>query len=122
MKRSQLENKYIKNSTVENMNRYKKHKNFYSKLYKKERKKFYCQLVIKNITDNKLFWITMKLSKKPDAFGNIPTKILRSSSDICNVILQNIWNSEILEKLYFPNKLKLADITPLYKKKDPILV
>ena len=122
MKRSQLENKYIKNSTVENMNRYKKHKKICSKLYKKESKKFYSQLVIKNITDNKLFWITMKPSKKPDAFGNIPTKILRSSSDICNVALQNIWNSEILEKLYFPNKLKLADITPLYKKKDPILV
>ena len=30
MKRSQLENKYISNSTVENMNKYKKHKNFSS--------------------------------------------------------------------------------------------
>ena len=60
MKRSQLENKYIRNSAVENMNKYKKHKNFCSKLYKKERKKFYSQLDIKNITDNKLFWKTMK--------------------------------------------------------------
>ena len=44
----------------------KKHKNFCSKLYKKERKKFYSQLDIKNITDNKLFWKTMKpfLSEK----------------------------------------------------------
>ena len=225
MKRSQLENKYIRNYTVENMNKYKKHKNFCSKLYKKERKKFYSQL---DITDNKLFWKTMKPllsdkctyaskislvhndvisddqeladifnnffeqavdilgmqeyqsdhnidinsisddpsdyaiakyknrpsiiminenvsfesrfsfmtvneenvqreildlnSKKPCTFGNIPTKMLRSSSDICNVALQNIWNSEILGKLYFPNKLKLADITPVYKKKDPTLV
>ena len=55
MKRSQLENKYISTSTVENMNKYKKHKNFCSKLYKKEKKKFYSQLDIKNITDNKLF-------------------------------------------------------------------
>ena len=48
------------------MNKYKKHKNFCSKLYKKERKKFYSQLDIKNITDNKLFWKTMKsfLSEK----------------------------------------------------------
>ena len=61
-------------------------------------------------------------SKKPGTFGNIPTKMLKSSSDICNVALQNIWNSEILGKLYFPNKLKLADITPVYKKKDPTLV
>ena len=32
----------------------------YSKLHKKERKKFYFQLDIKNITDNKLFWKTIK--------------------------------------------------------------
>ena len=66
MKRSKLENKYISNSTVENSNKYKKHKNFCSKLYKKERKKYYSQLDIKNITDNKLFWKIMKpfLSEK----------------------------------------------------------
>ena len=60
--------------------------------------------------------------KKTDTFENIPTKMLKSSSEICSVALQNIWNSEILGKLYFPNKLKLADITPVYKKKDPTLV
>ena len=32
----------------------------YSKLYKKERKKFYFQLDIKNITDNELFRKTIK--------------------------------------------------------------
>ena len=63
MKPSQLENKYISNSTVENMNKYKNHKNFCSKLYKKERKKFYSQLDIKNITD-KLSWKTMKQFEK----------------------------------------------------------
>ena len=66
MKRSQLQNKSISNSTVENRNKYKKHKYFCSKLYKKERKKFYSQLDIENIIDNKLFWKTMKpfLSEK----------------------------------------------------------
>ena len=48
--------------------------------------------------------------------------MLKSSSEICNVALQNIWNSEILGKLYCPNNLKLVDITPVYKKKDPTLV
>ena len=60
MKRSQLEHKYISNFTVENMNKYKKHKNLCSKPYIKERKKFYSQLDIKTFTDNKLFWKTMK--------------------------------------------------------------
>ena len=55
--------------------------------------------------------------KKPDAFGYIPTKMLISSSEICNVALQNIWDSEISGKLYFPNKLKLVDVTPVYKRK-----
>ena len=32
----------------------------YSKLYKKERKKFYFQLDIKNVTDNELFRKTIK--------------------------------------------------------------
>ena len=40
-------------------------------------------------------------SKKPGALGNIPTKILQSSSKICNVVLQNICNSEILGKFIF---------------------
>ena len=41
IKRSQLENKHPRDSTVENRNKYKKQKNFCSKLYKKDRKKFY---------------------------------------------------------------------------------
>ena len=57
-------------------------------------------------------------SKIPGMFGNLSTKMLkRNSSEICTVVLQNIWNSEILGKLHFPNKLNLADITPIYKKK-----
>ena len=59
MKRSQLGSKYYRDSTVENGNKYKK-QNFCSKLYKKKRKKFYSNLDIKNVTDNKLFWKTMK--------------------------------------------------------------
>ena len=55
-------------------------------------------------------------------FGNIPTKVLKDSSDICNLILQDIWNYEILGKKYFPKNLKLLDINPVYKKTDPTLV
>ena len=60
MKRSQLESKYYRDSTVENGNKYEKQKSFCSKLYKKEKKKFYSNLDIKNVTDNRLFWKTMK--------------------------------------------------------------
>lgn len=37
-------------------------------------------------------------SEKPGTFWNIPTKILKGFSDVCDAILQNIWNSEIQEK------------------------
>ena len=62
IKRSQLENKCISNSAIENMNKYIKHKKFCSKLCKKEMKKFYSQLDTKNIIDNELFWKIMKPS------------------------------------------------------------
>ena len=60
MKRCELESKYYKNNTNENKKLYKKQNNFCSKLYKKERKKYYKNLDLKNITDNKLFWKTIK--------------------------------------------------------------
>ena len=53
IERSQLENKYLQNSSNENKIRYKKQKIFCSRLYKKERKKIYSKLDIKHFTDNK---------------------------------------------------------------------
>ena len=50
-------------------------------------------------------------------FGNILTKILKESTNVCNTVLRDIWNFNILEKQNFPQNLKLVDITPGYKKK-----
>ena len=61
-------------------------------------------------------------SKKAATLGNIPTKVLKDSSDISYSILQDIWNYEILGKRYFPKNLKLVDITLVHKEKDPIVV
>ena len=60
-------------------------------------------------------------TKKASTFGNIPTKILKDSSEDCSIVLRNISNFEILGKQYFSQNLKLADVTPVYKKKDPTL-
>ena len=60
MKRSELESKYLKNRTNENLKSYKKQRNFCSKLYKKERKKYYERLDLNNVTDNKKLWKTVK--------------------------------------------------------------
>ena len=226
MRRTQLQNKYFKYKTPEILSNYKKQKNFCSKLYKKEKKQFYNNLELNKVTDNKLFWKTIKplmsdkgnltnqiclvdnekllinekdiattlnnyfdtavsnleiiddrfllsdvgsltdsidiavrkfethpsiLSikhrvqstptfdfveisldeitneinmlnkKKAGTFGNIPAKHLKESANICNTYLLKIWNEEILQTQSFPDMLKLADITPIYKKEDATL-
>ena len=55
--------------------------------------------------------------KKAGTFGNIPTKVRKISPDICYKVLEKTWNSEILGKQYFLQNLKLADITPVFKRK-----
>ena len=54
--RSELKSKYVKNKTSENLKSYKKQRNFCSKLYKKETKKYCEKLDLNTVTDNKKFW------------------------------------------------------------------
>ena len=223
MKRTELETKYLKYRTKTNLTSYKKQRNFCSKLYKKERKKYYNNLNIKNITENKEFWRTVKPflsektktsqkifitkdekimsddqdiaehfskffknavnslgiennqitvegenpvdtaiktfenhpsikliknniivhnefnfqsvntevifktitdldSNKVGTFNNIPTRKLKEVSDICCPFLEKIWNDEVINLKHFSHLLKLADVTPVYKKNDKLLV
>ena len=57
-------------------------------------------------------------SNKVTTFGNIPTKILKQSSKSCSDTLQKLFN-DALRDAYFPDKLKRADITPVFKKDNP---
>ena len=57
-------------------------------------------------------------SNKATTHGNIPTKILKQSSEACKESLTNLFNKTIRES-NFPKELKLADVTPIYKKDDP---
>ena len=60
-------------------------------------------------------------SKKPGTFKNIPTKHLKETGGICSDYLLNVWNNEIVKNHCFPDNLKLADITPIFKKDDATL-
>jgi len=57
-------------------------------------------------------------SKKKGTFGDIPTKCLKEASNECTHSLADIWNHEIIRYGHFPNELKLADVTPVFKKKQ----
>ena len=61
-------------------------------------------------------------NKKNGTFGNIPTKLLKEVSDICAPALNDIWNKEIITQKCFRNNLKLADVTPVFKKEDTSLL
>ena len=60
MRRSQLLTRYHKSKDKSDHLLYKKQRNFVSKMYKKEKKRFYKNLDIRNILDNKTFWKYMK--------------------------------------------------------------
>ena len=54
--KSNLQTIYFKKIASESLEKYKKQKNYCSKLYKKERKVFFSNLNPSNICDNKTFW------------------------------------------------------------------
>ena len=56
--------------------------------------------------------------KKAGTFSNISAKRLKEVENVIVKPLTDIWNKEIIENKKFPCKLKLADITPLFKKLD----
>ena len=60
MHRSKLKNNYNKNPTDDNKNRYKKQRNFCVNLLKREKKRYYSNLDVKILDDNKQFWKKVK--------------------------------------------------------------
>ena len=67
MRRSKLERIYFKKQTNELLKAYKRQKNYCSKFYKKETKKFFDNFNTSVVFDNKTFWkVILKLIKKEE--------------------------------------------------------
>ena len=56
---------------------------------------------------------------KATTHNNIPPKILWQSAEVTGNTLQLLFNNAISNS-EFPENLKLADVTPVFKKKDPL--
>ena len=90
--RSRLENRYHKDKTGESLRDYRKQKNFCSRLYKKEKKKYYSSVDVKKTTDNKKFWKTTKqfFSNKGAGKTDITLievgKIIQEDSVVANIM------------------------------------
>ena len=55
MRRTQLQNKYYNSRKCEDLTAFKRQRNFVSRLYKKQRKKYFNEMDITNFTDNNKF-------------------------------------------------------------------
>ena len=58
-------------------------------------------------------------AKKASTSDSIPPKILKISSEVSADTLYNLFN-DMLKTGDFPDNLRLADITPVFKKKNPL--
>ena len=54
--------------------------------------------------------------KKLHTFKYVLLKYLLETLDVSRPIPLNIWNEDILKDCVYPGKLKLADVSPAYKK------
>jgi hypothetical protein len=61
-------------------------------------------------------------TKKANTFMDIPAKQLKQVIQIIVEPLMQIWNNEIIDNRKFPTKLKYADITPIFKSLESIIV
>ena len=123
MKRSELESKYLKLKSPSSRIRYKKQKNFVSKFYKKLRKKYYSNLDLKKITDNKQFWQYIG----PFFSEKVKTKQQITLVEKGEILSEDVEVAKTLNS-FFENAVKTLDIsenTPLLnisseKIDDPI--
>ena len=60
MKRTELRNKFLKHKTDESRQVFVKQRNYCVSLLRKSKRNYYSNLNVKNITDNKKFWKTIK--------------------------------------------------------------
>ena len=107
----------ILDPTEKCINKYKFHRSI---LLIKNRIKIQNLFSFHAIDRNDTIRALLKINLKKATTGNsTPTKIFKLSANISADILQNLFN-DILSTGNFPDNMKLADITPVFKKKDPL--
>ena len=95
MKRTELETKYLMMKTDINLKTYKKQRNFCSKLYKTERRKYCNELNMNCITDNEEFSKTIKpflgdkATDQTKIFFRMKQRLQKHSVTFLKVLLPN---------------------------------
>ena len=100
MNRSRLKNKFINNPNNMNKSNYKRQRNYCVNLLRREKKKFYGNLDIKNFTDNKQFWKTVKpffseKSKSTKKITLIEGDSIISKDDVIATTFNNLFSNAV---------------------------
>ena len=107
--RSRLEKRHYRLKTEDSKIGYKKQKNYCSRLYKKERKRFYENLDQKSTTDNKKFWKTMKPFFSDKVSGSVGITLVENEAIISeDQIVAETFNN------FFANGVKSLNINIPY--------
>ena len=106
MLRTRLRNKYNQNRIAENWNNFRRQRNLYVKLFRAKKNKYYKDLDVTLITDNKKFWKTVK-PLFSDKIRN-QSKIILVEND--KVIFDDRQVAEIFNN-YFPTVTNTLGIT-----------
>ena len=79
------------------------------------------KFVFEKVTTDKVEKIINNINiKKATGADGIPAKIIKCSKSIIAAQITSILNMSI-DQSVFPDNLKKAQVTPLYKKNDPLL-
>ena len=60
MNRSRVRSRFWKNPSEENRNAYNRQRNYCVNLIRRKKRKYFDNLNVKDVTDNKIFWNSMK--------------------------------------------------------------
>ena len=114
MKRSRLRDNFLRNRTEENKILYNRQRNYCVSPLRKFKRRYYENLNIKNVTDNKLFWKSVKplLSDKSRIRDRINIsekgKILKTESETAESL--NSFFSNIIKNL---NTSRYSEFNPV---------
>ena len=87
---------------------------------KKETYKIAKNFYFKEVSSEEVKKVTKSLNKKKSVINScIPVKVLIDSVDTYLPIFTDVINSSIRNGT-FPEELKLAEVTPLFKKAEPL--
>ena len=124
MTRTSVRNRFFKKRTEENKTSYAKQRNYCVSLLRKTKSKYYGNLNEKDVTDNKMFWKTVKPfpPEKVTSFSEKNTlieedKIMENDSDTVHVL--NTFFSNILSNLIIPEYTKCDSLSEFIS--DPFL-